>query len=276
MKRTLQLAALAAVAVTSIGLSRLDRTDLQVRGARNITVVATDFAFSAPGRVNAGWITVNLINRGNEPHQVQIVRLAPGKTADDFIAAIRNRTDPPVTWVGGPNGVEPNGGRANATQYLSPGNYLLLCLIPSPDGKIHLEKGMVRALRVRAGRAQGQEPAADVAMRLVDYGFDLSRPLRRGRQTIRVWTDAPQTHEVVMIKRDPGKSSMDWVHWAEKMQGRPPAALVGGVVGLSPREAAYYTVNLTPGEYGFVCFFPDRKDGKPHFMYGMTRDITVE
>lgn len=276
MNRTLQFAALAAVALTSVGLSRLDRTALQVRGARNITVVATDYAFSAPAEVAAGWITVNLLNRGREAHQVQIFRLAPGKTADDLMAAMRDRTEPPGTMVGGPNGAEPNGGRSNATQHLSPGRYLLICWIPSPDGKIHLEKGMVRPLLVRPGRARSREPDADVAMRLVDYGFDLSRPLRRGRQTIRVWTDAPQPHEVVMIKRDSGKSSMDWIHWTENMQGPPPAKLIGGVVFLHPREAAYYTVNLTPGQYGFVCFYPDRRDGKPHFMHGMVSDITVE
>src|SRR5918992_3519091 len=157
MNRALQLAALAAVVITSVGLSRLDRSDMQVRGARNITVVATDFAFSAPAVINAGWITMNLVNRGAEPHQVQIARLDPGKTLDDVIAAQRNRTEPPWRLLGGPNAADPKGGRANPTQYLVPGNYLLVCFIPSPDGQPHLAKGMVRSLQVRSGSARGRE-----------------------------------------------------------------------------------------------------------------------
>lgn len=249
---------------------------MQLRGTRNITVVATDFGFAGPAVVNAGWITVNLINRGKEPHQVQIVRLEPGKTAEDALAALRNGTKPPFAFVGGPNAADPNGGRANATQYLAAGNYLLLCLIPSPDRKLHFDKGMVRPLRVRAGGASGREPRADVAIRLVDYGFDLSRPLRRGSQTIRVSTDAPQVHEVQVLEPAPGKTAHDLGVWGEHMEGPPPAKLLGGVVGLDPRNAAYFTVNLKPGRYGLICFFPDRKDGKPHFVHGMTREFTVE
>lgn len=276
MNRTLQLTALAAIGLTSVGLSRLDGSTVQARGARNITVVATDFAFSGPTVVNAGWVTINLITRGKEPHQVQIARLDPGKTIDDVRAAFRNRTAPPWTLLGGPNAPDPNGGRANATQYLPPGEYVLLCLIPSPDGTLHVEKGMVRPLRVRASASRGREPRADVAMRLVDYGFDLSRPLRRGRQTIRVWTDAPQPHEVVLLEPAPGKTAHDFGVWGERMEGPPPATPLGGVVGLSPRQAAYFTVNLKPGRYGLICFLPDWKDGKPHFLHGMTRDFTVE
>lgn len=41
-------------------------------------------------------------------------------------------------------------------------------------------------------------------------------------------------------------------------------------------EAAYFTVNLKRRQYGLICFFPDAKDGKPHFMHGMTREITIQ
>jgi hypothetical protein len=227
--------------------------------------------------INAGWVTMNLVNRGSEPHQVQIARLEPGKTLDDVTAAFRSKAEPPWRLVGGPNAADPNA-RANATQYLVPGNYVLVCFIPSSDGRTHLEKGMVRPLRVRAsGSNRGREPAADVSMRLVDYGFDLSRPLRPGRQTIRVWTDAPQPHEVVLIELEPGKTTQDFLRWADgHPEGPPPARFRGGVVFLHPREAAYFTVDLKPGRYGLICFYPDRKDGKPHFMHGMVTDITVQ
>ena len=36
-----------------------------------------------------------------------------------------------------------------------------------------------------------------------------------------------------------------------------------------------FTADLTPGDYGFICFVPDAKDGKPHLAHGMMRTITV-
>jgi hypothetical protein len=35
------------------------------------------------------------------------------------------------------------------------------------------------------------------------------------------------------------------------------------------------TMDLTPGEYGLICFAPDAKDGKPHFTHGMMTQFTV-
>ncbi len=34
-----------------------------------------------------------------------------------------------------------------------------------------------------------------------------------------------------------------------------------------------YPVDLAPGEYAIVCFLPDAKDGKPHFVHGMIQQI---
>ena len=34
-------------------------------------------------------------------------------------------------------------------------------------------------------------------------------------------------------------------------------------------------LNLTPGEYGVICFVPDAKDGKAHFVHGMMSTFTV-
>jgi hypothetical protein len=34
-------------------------------------------------------------------------------------------------------------------------------------------------------------------------------------------------------------------------------------------------MDLPPGEYGLVCFVPDAKDGKPHFMHGMITQLTI-
>jgi uncharacterized cupredoxin-like copper-binding protein len=42
-----------------------------------------------------------------------------------------------------------------------------------------------------------------------------------------------------------------------------------------PGQPAYFTVNVTPGEYALICFLPDHKDGKEHHEHGMIEQITV-
>jgi hypothetical protein len=36
-----------------------------------------------------------------------------------------------------------------------------------------------------------------------------------------------------------------------------------------------FTADFVPGKYALICFLPDAKDGKPHFMHGMVQEVTV-
>lgn len=243
-----------------------------------VTVTARDYSFDAPRQVPAGYVTLRMVNRGKEAHHTQLVKLAPGKTAADFQQAMRAGGPPPawITEVGGPGAADP-GAEANATTYMPAGEYLLLCFVPAPDGKPHVAHGMVRPLTVTARkRVPATAPKADASIRLVDYGFDMKLPVKAGRRTFEVWTDAPQPHEVILVKLKPGATATQFLQWVEKPEGPPPGSFAGGVSGLSPRERAYFTANLRPGTYTLVCFVPDHKDGKPHILHGMVRDITVE
>ena len=83
-------------------------------------------------------------------------------------------------------------------------------------------------------------------------------------------------HELQLLKLAPGKQVEDFAHWAETgMKGAPPAEPVGGVVGLDKDGRGSFTLNLTPGDYGLICFIPDAKDGKPHLAHGMMKTIKV-
>ena len=243
-----------------------------------LTVIAREYSFDAPRQVPAGYVTLRMVNRGKEAHHAQLLKLAPGKTAADFQQAMRAGGPPPnwITEVGGPGAAGP-GADANATTYMPAGEYVLLCFVPAPDGKPHVAHGMVRPLTVTARkRVPGTAPKADASIRLVDYGFDMKLPVKAGRRTFEVWTDAPQPHEVILVKLKPGATAAQFLQWVEKPQGPPPGSFSGGVSALSPRERAYFTANLQRGTYTLVCFVPDHKDGKPHILHGMVRDIAVE
>ena len=243
-----------------------------------VTVTATDFRFDAPATAPAGAVTIHLINHGKELHQVQLIKLEDGKTAADFAKALQTPGPPPswIKFVGGPNGIAP-GQEAQATSVLAPGSYMYLCFIPSQDGVMHAAKGMVRPFEVTAtSGAVTEAPAADVTITLTDYAFDSSQPLTAGAHTILVKNAGPQAHEIVLLRLPPGKKAEDFGRWAETgMKGPPPAEPLGGVGFLDKGSEGSFTADLTPGDYGFICFVPDAKDGKPHLAHGMMRTITV-
>ena len=80
---------------------------------------------------------------------------------------------------------------------------------------------------------------------------------------------------MAIVKLDSGKEPMDFAKWGEKMVGKPPGTLHGGVSGIMPGGKAFVEVDLAPGEYGLICFVPDSKDGKGHYHHGMAKKVTV-
>jgi plastocyanin len=235
-----------------------------------VHVTATDFAFQAPDTIPSGVTTFHLMNQGKEVHHVVILKLplsdvqkiAGGPPPADLIA------------LGGPNAAAP-GGTAEATVDLAPGTYTLICVVPSPDGLPHIAKGMAREVVVTPGTSTAVMPAADLILKLVDYGFDITGPLTAGRHVVRIENSAAQMHELVFVKLEPGKTVQQAAAWFEKPEGPPPATLINGVSPMSSGMVNTTTVDLTPGEYGLICYVPDAKDGKPHIAHGMVKQITV-
>lgn len=244
-----------------------------------VTVHASEFAFAAPKSVSAGTITFRMVNDGKQLHHVAIVKLLNGKTVDDFMAAMK-KPGPPPAWivaVGGPNAVVP-GQSTDATLTLEPGNYALVCFIPSPgDPTPHVMKGMISALTVTPGSAPSVNVPADVNIRMSDYRFALSKPLTAGRHVIKVTNDAAQDHEVLFVKLPPGVTAAGVAEWVEAgMKGPPLAMPMGGVSPIARGRSNTIALDLTPGTYGMICFLPDAKDGKPHSVHGMTAQFEVK
>lgn len=243
-----------------------------------IAVTANDYAFVAPDTVPAGLVTFEMTNEGKEPHHITVARLDDGKTMAD-VATLMGSHGPPPAWfvtVGGPQATQ--GAPANATLLLTPGNYVYICFIPSPDGVPHIAKGMIRPFTVagEAATRTASVPNDAIRVRLVDYGFELSAPLTAGRHTLVFENPATQPHELVLMKLAPGRTAAEAAAWVERMEGPPPMSLAGGVTSLDPGVQATTTVDLEPGEYALICFIPDDKDGKPHVAHGMISQITVE
>lgn len=272
----------AAVAVTTafvlIGCSKADKktadTAQEVRPAE-VAFTATEYAFAGPDTIQSGPNVIRLVNHGTEAHHMSMFRLDSAHTVQDMMALPPNAKPSWIVEVGGPNAAMP-GDSVRATLNLEPGNYVMMCFIPGPDGKPHFMKGMVRPLTVVAATGPvAAEPSADVVITLKDYGFDIAPAIGAGRKTIRINNDGPQSHELVLVRMQPGKTAQDFVNWTNSMQGPPPGEIINGITGLSPGQHGFVTNNYTPGTYALICFVPDAKDGKSHYTYGMIQDISV-
>jgi hypothetical protein len=245
--------------------------------APTVTITARDYTLDSPDTLPEGAVTLRLVNQGKEFHHIWIARLEGGRTVEDVLAALKTRSPLPA-WVkdaGGPNAPRPEGGENSATVTLVPGNYIVACLIPGPDGIPHLMKGMVRPLTVVKTGRPAPAPEGDVIMTLRDYSFFFSRPLAAGTHVIEVRNEGTQWHEFELVQLAPGKTPQDVIAFIDHGIGSPPGLPIGGVSPLMPGGVSWFHADLKPGRYALICFLPDRKDGKQHFEHGMMREIEV-
>ena len=114
------------------------------------TVKMDDFSFVLPSDIKAGPQVWQIDNRGQQPHEISLIKLVEGKTMAD-VAAFMAAPDgpPPFASAGGLQGIDP-GESGWLKLNLTPGDYVALCHIPDPaSGKPHTELGMVAPFSVK-------------------------------------------------------------------------------------------------------------------------------
>ncbi len=98
--------------------------------AAAVTVDLSDFAFDVSAPLAAGRHWIHIVNGGVQEHEVQLIRILPGHTADEAMTWLRERQGPPpFRFEGGVSGLA-RGRDAYLFRDLSAGDYLLLSLIP--------------------------------------------------------------------------------------------------------------------------------------------------
>ena len=120
-------------------------------GATKLRFEAGEYRYSGPAKAKAGKVAVILSNIGEESHEMAIVRLKEGVTANEVLSAEAAGKDPSALIaddaVGGVPPVAPDAtGVANLE--LTPGTYSYACFIDAPDGEPHAKKGMFGELTV--------------------------------------------------------------------------------------------------------------------------------
>jgi uncharacterized cupredoxin-like copper-binding protein len=115
----------------------------------DVNLTLRDYEFVFDKALKAGRQVVQVSVAPGQPHELVLVKMAPGKSAKDFAAWGEHPAGPPPgDFVGG---IAPmiGGSPAQFTLDLQPGNYALICFVPDgKDGKPHLAHGMMKDIKV--------------------------------------------------------------------------------------------------------------------------------
>lgn len=119
----------------------------------DIDMELSDYSFTLSKPVTAGTHTFKVTTRaGGQQHEVEVMKLAPGKTADDFTKWMSGPMDtpPPVSAVGGALVLIPGGQPVYFTADFTAGDYLLACFVPDAKGdhKPHAALGMLHGFSI--------------------------------------------------------------------------------------------------------------------------------
>ncbi len=134
--------------------------------------------------------------------------------------------------------------------------------------------GALRAGVASEGPKTGK--ANVVTVTTVDYAFQAPDTIAAGRTTLRLVNKGADFHHIWLIKLEGGHTLPELVEAAKKQGPMPKWAVdVGGPNSPMPGGENSATLDLEPGKYVMVCVIPAMKDGQPHYMKGMMKEVTV-
>jgi hypothetical protein len=145
-KRDFQKGMIASFAVTGPA-----PTSQAVTPTATAQITMQSFSYSGvPATVSAGAVTWQVMNAGQEPYEFDVVKLAPGKTAQDVIAFDTHPSGPPpFVDIGGMCSISP--GLSGWVKFnLTAGNYVALShVFDKATGKPEFLLGMITSFTVQ-------------------------------------------------------------------------------------------------------------------------------
>jgi hypothetical protein len=116
----------------------------------DVRLTLRDYAYDITPEITAGRHVIHVENTAAQPHEVVVMRLAPGKSPADLLAWLQTQDGPPPAMPMGGTSFLSTGEVNQITADFAPGEYALLCFVPDAgDGKPHVAHGMVRQITVR-------------------------------------------------------------------------------------------------------------------------------
>jgi hypothetical protein len=122
-------------------------------------VIIKNFSFTLPD-LYPGTMILKVTNQDPMAHEMNLLKLADGKTMQDVMTFLRKKKGPPplneasygpapYTYAGSLQPIE-NGMSNWVEVHLTPGNYVAMCFIPDPHTHLsHVEEGMIKQFTVQ-------------------------------------------------------------------------------------------------------------------------------
>jgi hypothetical protein len=289
-RRFLQLA--GSTAVLSLGLTRYghfvyaqEGSPFADLGLPELTVTVTDTAYEiSPAEIPAGWTLMTLVNEQSAGDiGADVFKLPTGQSAEDFFSSIAEVTGAPPASVyeslfaGSPWTAA--GTSAQALVLFTAGEWLLFA------GPLPLTPASLTVTEGNGTPAASPDVTADLEVTVKEFSFEgLGEGAPAGPQIWKVTNTGEQPHLMVFSPLPPGTTQDQFMEMLMASSGTPapdaspppspPAA--GGFGTISAGQSLYVSLDLAPGTYGAVCFFPDEQTGAPHIAMGMAQAFTVE
>lgn len=115
----------------------------------DVSIAMKEYGFDVSKPITAGSHTFEVKNTGAQDHEIEIIKLEPGKTVEDLGKWMAKPDGPPPGSAIGGVIAGKGTGPVYFTADFTPGSYVMMCLIPdAKDGKPHLAHGMVQNFTV--------------------------------------------------------------------------------------------------------------------------------
>jgi hypothetical protein len=267
----------AGVAIAGCGGSSATKpTNLSL----SISEVGKAAKFTIPPSGKGGLTQVVLVNSGKAPHNVQLVLVAHGHTVAEAVKQIAGNSKKTPNWLRAEGGVGTTLGGQTGTAIvnLPKGTYAVVDTSstgngPPAYGQTTLSKGKTGTVPKYAAHITGLATGKDkYAWRItgLKVGANPLDFVSKGKSAI---------HTAVAIKVK-GNPSLDTIKKALQSNGGPPPSFIApsqpaDTAALDGGKSVATSLTFTRGQYVFFCPLTDRDGGKPHFLEGMIKKVTI-
>ncbi len=273
-----------AVTLVCVGLTACGDDSASSSSPESLTVTASEpsegkYTFDLPDEVKGGTVTLTLKNTGAEPHELGIVRVADGTSAQQFADDVLATDGAPIPEYvlgapGGLGGVAPSAD-GTSTISLERGTYVYFCTFGDPA---HYTAGMLGEFTVKDVASTAALPDNAAEVDASEYKFDV-KGLKAGDNSFTFANKGQQFHHLIAVPLNDGATLDDVTTFlgSDNPSGPPPVDFdkEQDLAVTGPGEAQSVSLNLPAGSYVFLCFINDREGGPPHFTKGMIQQVDI-
>jgi hypothetical protein len=254
--------------------------------AREVEIVAHDFAFAAPTELPAGRTILRFSNKGKVIHEMSVELLKSGTSVQQVMNAVNVPKQPFKPLIEALVGImiARPGERSSAglsTSLLAGRNYLIICRFQdSASAPKHFRMGMLGVIHISP---EQRDTTAAVRVDTIvgsEYAFRAAPALAPGNHTFAFVNAGTVDHEVniALLRRG---VTLEQVFGIAKVDG-DLNGLVDEWLGVLATKAGTTTlgsfrVNMLPGrQYVLMCQFANDDKPPSHLAMGMFGSIRTE